>query len=97
MPDFPEPIWDGQDRGVTIKRAAEILGYSRWTIARMLEKGELQAFGEGKKTRIPLSSILQYWSSSRAERDGHKATQKEIKRVSKRHSKAMSKLEELLK
>lgn len=94
---LPEGFRDGQDRGVTIRRACEILGYSRWTIDRMIRRGELSAYGNGKKKRIHLSSILQYRNSSRAEEDAQAEKTREIKRVSRRHRKAMNKLEELLK
>lgn len=97
MGDFPEAFGDGEDRGVTIKEACEILGYSRWTIERMIRRGELIAYGKHKKKRIHLSSILQYRTGSRAVADREMQAAKEIKRVSKRHRKATEKLEELLK
>lgn len=97
MPELPMDFWDGHDRGLTIKEAAEKLGYSRWTIARMIEAGELKSYGDGKKKRIPLSSIVQYSTTSSEARTGQKAARREIKKVSQRHMKAMNKLEELLK
>jgi excisionase family DNA binding protein len=93
----PDDLLAGQDCGVTISRACEILGYSRWTVERMIRGGELQAYGAGRKKRIHLSSILQYRNSSRAVTDREISTLKEIKRVSRRHRQAMSKLEDLLK
>lgn len=97
MDDFPETLWDGANRGVTIKRASEILGYSPSTIYRMVRKGELAAYGKGKRKRIHLSSILQYQHSSRAVADREIEAVKEVRRTSRRHKKAMKKLEELLK
>lgn len=97
MPDFPMEFWEGQDRGLTIKQAAEILGYSRWTIARMIERGELKAYGDGKKKRIPLSSVVQYSTTHSVLNDRQIAAKREIKKVSKRYLDAMKDLEELLK
>lgn len=97
MPEIPMDFWDGQDRGLTIKEAAEKLGYSRWTIARMIETGELKSYGDGRKKRIPLSSIVQYSSDSSDIRTGQKAERREIRKISQRHQQAMTKLEELLK
>lgn len=97
MNDSPEEFWDGEDRGVTIKEACEILGYSRWTIERMIRRGELKAYGKHKKKRIHRSSILQYQHSSRAVADRQIEAEREIKKVSKRHKKAIKQLEELLK
>lgn len=97
MGNYPEQFWEGEDRGVTVKEACEILGYSRWTIERMIRRGDLKAYGKGKKKRIHLSSILQYRSGSRTAADRETEAIKEIKRVSKRHRKATRKLEELLK
>ena len=85
------------DRGVTVSKACEILGYSRWTIERMIRRGELKAYGEGKKKRIHLSSILQYQHSSRAGQSSENVAVKAVGKVSKRHRKALSILEELLK
>lgn len=97
MDDFPKTYLGEEDRGVTIKEACEILGYSRWTIDRMIARGELIAYGKSKKKRIHLSSILQYRTASRAVADREIEAVKEIKRISKRHRKATEKLEELLK
>lgn len=97
MDDFPEALWDGEDRGVTIKESCEILGYSRWTIERMIRRGELKAYGEGKKKRIHLSSILQYQHSSRAANSSENEAVKEVRKVSKRHRQALTILEDLLK
>ncbi|MCB9990708.1 MAG: helix-turn-helix domain-containing protein [Rhodospirillales bacterium] len=97
MDDFPKAYLGEEDRGVTIKEACEILGYSRWTIERMIKRGELIAYGKNKKKRIHLSSITQYRSGSRAVADREIEAGREIKRVSKRHKKALKQLEELLK
>ncbi len=97
MNDLPDTFGDGEDRGVTIKEACEILGYSRWTIERMIRRGELIAYGKSKKKRIHLSSINQYRTVSRAVADREVEAGREIKRVSKRHKKALKQLEELLK
>ncbi len=97
MPEFPMEFWEGQDRGLTIKEAAEILGYSRWTIPRMVERGELKAYGEGKKKRIPLSSVVQYSTTHAVLNDRQIAAKKAIRKISKRHMDAIEKLERLLK
>lgn len=97
MPDFPMEFGGGQDRGLTIKEAAEILGYSRWTIARMIERGELKVYGDGKKKRIPLSSVVQYSTTHTVVNESQIAAKKQIRRVSKRYLKTKEKLERLLK
>ncbi|PZO88589.1 MAG: hypothetical protein DI626_01480 [Micavibrio aeruginosavorus] len=97
MPDFPMEFWEGQDRGLTFKEAAEILGYSRWTIARMIERGELKAYGEGKKKRIPLSSVVQYSTTHTVANEKQIAAKQQIKRFSKRFLKTKAELERLLK
>ena len=85
MPDFPMEFWEGQDRGLTIKEAAEILGYSRWTIDRMIERGELKAYGKGKKKRIPLSSVVQYSTTHSVVNENQIAAKRQVRRVSKRY------------
>ena len=97
MPDFPMEFWEGQDRGLTIKEAAEILGYSRWTISRMIERGELKAYGKGKKKRIPLSSVVQYSTTHSVVNENQIAAKRQVRRVSKRYAKTKEKLERLLK
>ncbi len=88
---------EDENRGVTIAEACDILGYSRWTIERMIRRGELTAYGRHKRKRIHLSSILQYQQSSRAAVDQENFEVTEIKKVSKRHKQALAQLEELLK
>jgi excisionase family DNA binding protein len=86
-----------EDRGVTVAEACEILGYSRWTINAMIRRGELKSYGTHKRKRIHLLSIIEYRTSSRAVTDQQIEGVREIKKVSKRHKKAIKKLEELLK
>ena len=97
MPEFPMEFWEGQDRGLKINEAAEILGYSRWTIARMIERGELKTYGEGRKKRIPLSSVVQYSTTHSVLNDRHIAAKGKLKNVSKRYLKALKRVEEVLK
>lgn len=45
---------------ITIAQAATLLGYSKRTIHRLLEEGELESVGSRKLRRIPLRSIDAY-------------------------------------
>lgn len=45
---------------VTINEAAEMLGISRATVWRMLERGELPSTGRGRLRRVPVA-VLRKW------------------------------------
>lgn len=45
------------DRLITIDQATELLGVSRQTIYRMIERGNLQARHIGRSSRVVLSSV----------------------------------------
>lgn len=45
---------------VSIKRAAELLGYSQATIYNLIQRGELRSVGTGRLRRIPLSELKRW-------------------------------------
>jgi len=47
---------------VTIREAAEMLGYCQATIYNLLDRGELRSVGKRKMRRIPVSE-LQAWQA----------------------------------
>ena len=49
---------------VTIKRATELLGYSRAHLYKMMDRGEIRSVGQGRLRRIPLAE-LQRWQQQR--------------------------------
>lgn len=57
------------DQGLTLKAAAERLGYSYNTVRRMVLSGEIHAYGRGKLTRIPTSEIVRFMSIGTAVED----------------------------
>lgn len=57
------------DQGLTLKAAAERLGYSYNTVRRMVLSGEIHAYGRGKLTRIPTSEIMRFMSIGTAVED----------------------------
>lgn len=52
------------DRGVTLHKTAEILGYSYTTVYRMVKSGDLESYGSGKKLRVYENSIHRYRQQS---------------------------------
>ncbi|HEV7782208.1 MAG TPA: helix-turn-helix domain-containing protein [Chitinophagaceae bacterium] len=48
---------------LTIEEACKLINASRWTIYRLIEKGRLQAGGKGRLTRIPKTSIDQFFKT----------------------------------
>lgn len=84
------------DRGLTIKATAKILGYSRDTIMRMLKHGELQAYGEGRKTRIYESSIHNYRHRTDFCNRTIDTADTKVTKVSQRHRAAIERIHRLL-
>lgn len=49
----------------SIKDTARLLGFSRRTVERLIERGELATVGTGKLKRIPYDSIVAYQNRHR--------------------------------
>lgn len=86
------------DQGISINRAAELMGYSPSTIRRLCKKGELAGYGNRKMFRIYMSSI-ELWrdrnQSFRTEEDCQ-YPMREYRRATARHKAATSKLQALM-
>jgi len=53
------------ERLLRVSTVAQLLGYSRWTIYRMIDRGELEAIvADGHHTRITRSSLAEYLSQT---------------------------------
>ena len=96
MSDLRDQYKDALDRGLTIKMAAEILGYSRDTIMRMIKSGDLRAYGQGRRTRIYETSINQYRHRTDSCSKTIDTQNMEPTRVSHRHRMAMERIQQLL-
>ena len=84
------------DKGITISEACDILGYSRWTIHRLIDKGDIHAFGRYRSKRVSLDSVVEYMEKDSVMTNAAKRVREEPKRVSHRHKKAMEKLKGIL-
>ena len=49
----------------TIKDTARLLGFSRRTVERLIERGELATIGTGKLRRVPYEAIVTYQNRHR--------------------------------
>lgn len=82
------------DKGLTIKDAAARLDYSIATVRRMVRAGELQSYGSGKRTRIPMSAVAAYMAGCTKTLDRSPLTERQ--RSSRRHAQAVEELAALL-
>lgn len=64
----PEAIVLPLDAVVSTQHAADVLGVSRMTIVRLIDRGELTAQGGGVHRRIPASELSRYQAASAARR-----------------------------
>jgi len=55
-----------QKEFLTVEEACQLINASRWTIYRLIEKGELKAGKLGRSTRIPRAAINELFKLSEA-------------------------------
>lgn len=55
-----------QKEFLTVDEACQLINASRWTIYRLIDKGELQAGKVGRNTRIPRAAINQLFKLTEA-------------------------------
>jgi excisionase family DNA binding protein len=54
---------------VTIEEAAQLLSYSRRTVERLIERGELPSVGSGRMCRVALADLRAYQVRNRRRND----------------------------
>jgi excisionase family DNA binding protein len=64
----PEAVVLSSDAVVSTQKAADLLGVSRMTIVRLIDRGELTAEGGGVHRRIAASELARYRAASSARR-----------------------------
>ncbi|MGH3099229.1 MAG: helix-turn-helix domain-containing protein [Streptosporangiales bacterium] len=64
----PEAVVLPSDAMVSTQRAADLLGVSRMTVVRLIDRGELTAQGGGVHRRIAASELARYQATSAARR-----------------------------
>ncbi len=64
----PEAVVLPSDALVSTQKAADLLGVSRMTVVRLIDRGELSAEGGGIHRRIAASALARYQTTSAARR-----------------------------
>jgi excisionase family DNA binding protein len=64
----PEAIVLSADEVLSTQKAADLLGVSRMTVVRLIDRGELAATGGGSHRRIAASELARYQAASSARR-----------------------------
>jgi excisionase family DNA binding protein len=64
----PEAVVLPSDTVVSTQKAAELLGVSRMTVVRLIDRGELAAEGGGVHRRIAVAELARYRAASAARR-----------------------------
>lgn len=64
----PEAVVLPSDAVVSTQKAADLLGVSRMTVVRLIERGELTAEGGGVHRRIAASELARYQAASATRR-----------------------------
>ncbi len=64
----PEAVVLPSDAMVSTQKAADLLGVSRMTVVRLIDRGELVAEGGGSHRRIAASELARYQAASVARR-----------------------------
>lgn len=84
------------ERGLTMKDAALILGYSYTTVYRMVQAGELESYGSGKKLRVYEGSIGRYRQQTQNNIVKMPQIRDSIRATGPRYKQAMTDLDTLL-
>ncbi len=64
----PRRLCSRSDTVVSTQKAAELLGVSRMTVVRLIDRGELAAEGGGVHRRIAVAELARYRAASAARR-----------------------------